>query len=139
MQGNKAKAKAIKDWSKFDEITFLADGTFADLVKAIHHSEFVFTDSFHGACLSVIFEKPFICCPKSQRGNSRFALFNQLGLGDRISTRESPNIELITQNIDWNLVRDKLNTMRCDSFSWLSESFGKDFGDIESMLTGIKK
>ena len=32
-----------------------------ELIYVIKNAKFVVTDSFHGACLAVIFNKPFIC------------------------------------------------------------------------------
>lgn len=118
----------LKKWQSFGSgIDFFPDANVADFINAISGSEFVVTDSFHGACLSVIFNKPFICCPKSSRGNSRFALFEQLGLGDRILDRNNLNDCVVKKTIDWAAVNDQIALMRSKSFQWLSSAFGVDF------------
>lgn len=41
-------------------------------LAAIKNCEFLITDSFHGMCFAIIFNKPFICLANKQRGASRF-------------------------------------------------------------------
>ena len=51
---------------------------------------YVLTDSFHGTCFSVIFEKPFVVMRNNGRGGQRFPyLLGTLGLMDYMV--ESPN------------------------------------------------
>jgi len=130
MQNNKAKAEKSARWSEFEGLNFLAEGDMADFVAGISKADFVFTDSFHGACMATIFHRPFICCPKGFRGNSRFALFKQLGLEDRIVSREDLDLSLVDQPIDWDAVDHKLNAMRAQSFRWLTTAFKRDFNAV---------
>lgn len=52
-----------------------------DWLAYIYHASFVITDSFHGTCFSLIFEKQFICVMNKERGISRFnTLFSKLQL-----------------------------------------------------------
>lgn len=41
-------------------------------LSAIKNCEFLITDSFHGMCFAIIFNKPFICVANKQRGKTRF-------------------------------------------------------------------
>lgn len=41
-------------------------------LAAIKNCKFLITDSFHGMCFAIIFNKPFICLSNKQRGASRF-------------------------------------------------------------------
>lgn len=41
-------------------------------LAAIKNCKFLITDSFHGMCFAIIFNKPFICVANKQRGASRF-------------------------------------------------------------------
>lgn len=44
----------------------------SDWLKAIHDCKFFLTDSFHGVCFALIFNKPFICVRNAHRGDVRF-------------------------------------------------------------------
>lgn len=51
----------------------------------IKNCRYMVTDSFHGACFAIIFNKPFICVANRERGISRFeSLFDMLGLSSRL-------------------------------------------------------
>ncbi len=130
MQNGTDKAAKTKRWQAYDGLTFFPDANLADFVKAIAHAEFVFTDSFHGACMATIFRRPFICAPKGHRGNARFAVFDTLGLNARIQKREALQPEIIRQPIDWDEVEKRLARMRGTSFDWLSRAFERDFGAV---------
>lgn len=55
-----------------------------DLVKAYQNAEFIVTDSLHGTCLAIIFNKPFISVINKKRGEKRFiSLMNWCGLKER--------------------------------------------------------
>lgn len=41
-------------------------------LAAIKNCKFLITDSYHGMCFAIIFNKPFICLANKQRGASRF-------------------------------------------------------------------
>lgn len=41
-------------------------------LKAIRDCKILITDSFHGMCFAIIFNKPFICLANKQRGATRF-------------------------------------------------------------------
>ncbi len=45
---------------------------------AIATCDYFVTDSFHGACFAIIFNKPFICVMNSKRGKSRFHTLQKL-------------------------------------------------------------
>ncbi|WP_447529193.1 Coenzyme F420 hydrogenase/dehydrogenase, beta subunit C-terminal domain [Vreelandella sp. TE19] len=114
--------------SKFEGFDLFYNADLSDFVKSISQSEFLITDSFHGACMAVIFNKPFLCCPKGSRGNSRFQIFSKLGLGNRIVTKDKLNdsIYLLNEPIDWTSIESKLYELRRFSFSWLSQAFEKE-------------
>lgn len=44
----------------------------------IRESSYVITDSFHGMCFAIIFEKPFIAVVNSKRGGTRFETVKEL-------------------------------------------------------------
>lgn len=53
-------------------------------LAAIKNCKFLITDSFHGMCFAIIFNKPFICLSNKQRGASRFeSILEMLGIEDQ--------------------------------------------------------
>lgn len=136
MQNAKAKEEKTALWESFGGLTFLPEADVADFLAVVSRANFVFTDSFHGACMATIYNRPFICCPASSRGHSRFELFDKLGLRDRICERDALSAEIINQPIDWEEVNKRLDAMRAESFAWLSNAFGRDFGTIMAEFEG---
>jgi nucleoside-diphosphate-sugar epimerase/coenzyme F420-reducing hydrogenase beta subunit len=51
------------------------------------HSNFIVTDSFHGVCFAIIFQKPFVAVLNKKRGASRFyTILSKCGLLDHMIT-----------------------------------------------------
>lgn len=49
-----------------------SDLTIENWLSAIKNCKFLITDSFHGMCFAIIFNKPFICLSNKKRGATRF-------------------------------------------------------------------
>lgn len=97
-----------------------------DFVKLISEAAYVCTDSFHCTAFSIQFHCKFMTFYRfadGQRGgrNSRIdSLFKVLGI-----PREhifSGDISLIDNPIEWDVVDNKLEILRCESISFLSKS-----------------
>lgn len=74
-----------------------------DWLNLFANANFIITDSFHGTCFSIIFEKKFICIANLARGISRFeTLLNKINLTNRMVF----TLENITQN---ELLYDEIN------------------------------
>lgn len=60
-------------------------------LKYVMNSEFVLTDSFHGTCFAIIFNKQFISIRNSGRGGTRFdSILGALSLENRLVTDTMP-------------------------------------------------
>lgn len=93
-------------------------------IKAFDDAEFIITDSYHGTVFSIIFNKPFITIVNKKRGASRFeSLLNSLGLSERLidSATGFPS-ELLSKEIDYYSVNNRLNRMREHSLHFLKEN-----------------
>jgi len=56
-----------------------------DFLKSIQTAKQIVTDSFHGLCFSIIFQKDFLCLCNENRGGDRFtSLLSDLKLMDRL-------------------------------------------------------
>lgn len=101
----------------------------SDWLYLIKNSSCVVTDSFHGMCFSILFEKPFIVIEHENRGNGRFySLLRTVGLENRIvkSPTDIEAIEtLLKQEIDYDRVNEILAREREDSLHWLAEQLKK--------------
>lgn len=92
----------------------------------IQNSEFVITDSFHGLCFSLIFEKNFfvIFDKECWRGNTRFeSLLSLLHLTDRIIySAEDMAQALELPDIDYSVVNAILKQEKDRSARWLIDT-----------------
>ena len=69
----------------------------------------VYTDSFHGMCFSIIFNKPFILFGSSGKAFTRHeSLMSLLGIPDRKANSIDDIKRLENEPIDWNSVNQKL-------------------------------
>ena len=88
---------------------------------AIKNADFVITTSFHATIFSILFKVPFYVIKLNSSENSRAAsLLNMLGITDRILLANedvTPN-----NNIDWNIVDNKLQYYRELSRQFLDSS-----------------
>ena len=90
-------------------------------------SDFIFTDSFHGTALSIVFNRPFVTFFNKKRGNARFlSLLETFNLKDRLITSASElTEEKILAPIDWNKVNIILELERDKSLNFLKNSLAE--------------
>ena len=99
-----------------------------DWLAYIYHASFVITDSFHGTCFSLIFEKQFICIMNKARGISRFeTLFSKLNLRN---AAVNDALELIAaldrEKVDFHEVNGYLQPEIIRSLNWLKNALKKE-------------
>ena len=97
-----------------------------DWLSNIMHSDFVITDSFHGMCFAIIFNKPFIAICNQERGSVRFTdLLEQLGLSERLISERTQINEvkrLMETPIDYATVEARINREKIRSLHWLEHA-----------------
>ena len=109
------------DYALYD----VAPDRFLNLLRG---AEYVCTDSFHGTCFSIINEKKFMIFNRYANAsatskNSRIdSLCENLGISDR---RYTGDVSAIQNDIDYNNVLKKLETMKATTECFLQEAFGK--------------
>lgn len=95
-------------------------------IKRIAGASLVLTDSFHGTVLSILYHRPFIVyTAKPKRMTRIMSLLTQLGLSDRILTKENTLLDfkyLVSSPIDWQQVDEKLLKLRSRSLELLTHS-----------------
>ncbi len=110
----------------------LQDPTLNMWLACYKNADYVLTDSFHGACFSIIFERPFIVLKNNRRGGGRFAsLLNTMNLKDCMV--ESPQAigEKYVANkgdykIDYLEVEKRIHPEREHGLNWLKEKLRLD-------------
>ncbi len=85
------------------------------------NAEFIITDSFHGTCYSLNFEKQFVSVSPGVHSNRIESLLSLLKTADRILNNER-DCQNIDNAIDYNNVRKKLIDERKKSLSFLDKA-----------------
>lgn len=80
-------AGKYKRWARYNRLA----PTPEEWLYIIHHADYVCTNSFHGVCFSIIFNRPFVCCAALKGGRSKTNgrvqnLLEQTHLKDRYVT-----------------------------------------------------
>lgn len=96
-----------------------------DWIYYFKNATFVITDSFHGTCFSVIYEKRFISFVNRQK--DRFLVFDQFSnLSERIiMENQCESIDRFIDEIDFQKVKDEIDVERIRSLKWLKEHIKK--------------
>ena len=89
----------------------------------INHAEFVLTDSFHGLCFCLIFQKEYACYFNKMRGNDRFeTLIEVLGISkDKFLSEngERSALKALQYPEDWEKVNRNILEQREKGVQWL--------------------
>ncbi len=115
-------AKVSADMKKAWRLPIKENIDMEDWLWYFKNAKAVVTDSFHGTCFSIIFERPFVAIENRRRGAARFAsLLNKFGLEDRLVDSASDIIgnDAFLSDVDYAKVNEKLNELRQDSMAWL--------------------
>ena len=93
-----------------------------DFLKSIQSAQKIITDSFHGVCFSIIFQKDFICLCNKNRGEDRFvSLLSDLGLMDRLFyDLDGVDFDKLTP-IDYKKVNSIIEQKRQEGVGWLTK------------------
>lgn len=95
-------------WGK----NFKASGpTIENWVKAISECDMLYTDSFHGTCFAIIFNKPFITFFKEDTYNRVKSVLETLGLPDRNALTLDDVKRLENEPIDYTKANERLKEM----------------------------
>ncbi len=95
----------------------------------IKNCRYLVTDSFHGVCFAIIFNKPFVCIANRARGASRFeSLFRSLGLSSRLlfNNEDIAARPEVFEPVDYAAVNARLAAEAARSREWLEEALKRD-------------
>ena len=109
----------------FDYVPLKAEGR----LQSIKNASFFLCDSFHGTCLAIIFNVPFISVVNSRRGGARFSsLLKYFGLEDRMveTLEEFKSRPELLKPTDFSYANKKLKKGREFSLNWLRDALRKE-------------
>lgn len=95
-----------------------------EFIQLYSNASFVITDSFHGTCFAVNFEKPFACISANERANRQESLLELLGIRERIMYKESDFNGLVTE-VDYKKVTPRLAEIRNTSLQYIDTAVNK--------------
>lgn len=98
-------------------------------MKNIMESEFIITDSFHGMCFSVIFEKQFVVLNNKRRGSTRFMeVLRKLNLEKRIFNSPKELIDGFDAltSINYAEINKKIELEKQNGIKWIKDNIIKE-------------
>ena len=116
----------IEEDEKFGDIALYDVGP-DRFLNLLRNAEIVCTDSFHGACFSIIHHKEFVLFNRYKEGvkhskNSRIdSLCDNLNLNDRRYSSEDVLIEQFTNKIDYLGVEERLKKLKRTTDNYLEK------------------
>lgn len=98
-----------------------------DWIFGISQTDIVVTDSFHGMAFSILFNKNFVVIANARRGMERFkSLLSNFNLEDRMVSNTEEALKVIRKPIEYNIINEKLSSMRADSLSFLTNALSNN-------------
>lgn len=98
-----------------------------DFLYFIANCKSVVTDSYHGMCFSIIFNKDYLCVCNKMRGKTRFeSLKRQIGLFDANFIEENENKGFIP-SIEYSEINKNLKHLSDEGRNWLREALEKTY------------
>lgn len=98
-----------------------------DFLFNILNCSYMITDSYHGMCFSIIFNKDFLCIKNRERGRARFdSLQRQLCLNDSNFLNENERMDKV-EPIDYTGINDRLNKLSEEGKKWLKNALEETY------------
>lgn len=116
---------ARKKAEKFKEYENYPYADIEEFLYLFKNAKFIITDSYHGTCFSIIFEKKFLSISNFERGEKRVKeLLKLYGIEDRI-IEDVVDEAIYFKEIDYSVVNKKIEIEKEKSWNWLLEKLGK--------------
>ena len=128
LRDNDEHSKKVTEELLANDPNVLTNLRIEDWLYYIANASFVATDSFHGFCFSIIFNKPVVAYINPRRGKARFeSIAGTTGLESRLITASEQINErgLLEKQIDYESVNKALDVERERSRKWLIDALEK--------------
>ena len=119
------KNDAIDKYAKMHDVSvrFADDETNVEMfMKMIYNAKYVITDSYHGFCFALIFNKNFACFRNTLRGNDRFETIATIlkTTEEKFANEGSEDVtKQLDAFIDWRKVNHEISIQREAGEKWL--------------------
>lgn len=130
-----------RDCKQVDGLEYRYNTTPEEFLWLYNHASFVVTDSYHGTCFSVKFNKPFVSLLNKNRGGLRYKLFNELKVSDRILTNidDIYTTDIFKQDIDYTKTNEVMKHKAEYAINWLKNALenntsSQKFSDMDIYL-----
>lgn len=136
-QGDQAELK-----KQIDDPNVLSKIEMADWLYYFKNASYVITDSYHGFCFSIIFNKQMIVYPNKLRGVTRFESLGEITkLASRFVTSHAEVLEkqLSTKKSDFAVIQECLKPEIEISMKWLKEALEAPHKDESSDTLALWK
>ena len=117
------------------------DVTPEEFLYLYEHASFVVTDSYHGSCFAVKFNKPFISIINTKRGPLRYKLFDKLKMKHRFveSPEEIYNNDELLKPVDFTETNQIVEQESKFAINWLKNALENNnskekFSDFENYM-----
>lgn len=102
-------------------------------LKSIRDCNLFVTDSFHGMCFAIIFNKPFICISNKSRGAARFdSIVEMLGIENQcVNSIDEIYERDCVFKVDWGVVNRRIEEERQRGLEFLKKALDAPCGKFE--------
>ncbi len=127
--------------SNYQSITYDKKVNVEDWLSYIKNSNFVITNSFHGVCFCIIFNKQFVFVSETNNDARILSLFNLLEIPDKFYVTGDNNVnldELLKNHIDYQKVNNILIKERQKSIDFLNKALSKQNDEQKNNIRNKK-
>lgn len=113
-----------------------------DWLYYLKHSQFVVTDSCHGASFAIVFQKPLICIGNRGRGLDRFESLTKLfGIEDRyvLDPKKIMEEEHLLEPMDYERIQRIMDAERARSWQWLKNALYTEKKDRTDKFADVRE
>lgn len=141
LDNNKSYDKAYKHLEKqyCSKVVKLADSneSVENWLSAIKNCKLFVTDSFHGVCFALIFNKPFICISNKSRGAARFdSILEMLNIENQcINSIDEIYTKDCIFKVDYEKVDRRIEEERQKGLAFLQKALESPVGKFEEKQT----
>ena len=113
-------------WQETDFLTGVLD--IPEWLGYMYHADYVLTDSYHGTCFSIIFEKQFLAFPTNwtDRYETLLEIEALREYITDIDTEDEHLINILKEPINYAAVNRSLDQKKKFSYDWLCKALGKE-------------
>lgn len=123
----KCKIINMEGEKKYEIVWCSENMSIEDFLFNILNCTYMITDSYHGMCFSIIFNKDFLCIRNKKRGRARFdSLQRQLCLKDSNFLDENEQMDKV-EPIDYTAINDKLDKLSEEGKKWLKNALEETY------------